>query len=658
MSAAPTLLAPLAAALLIAVTAYVTGRTLTRSLEPRGRLEIGVLSLSAGLLASTHLGLALGWLGALARGPLLAAFAVLHLLGWKAWRELAAALRQALAAPARRADHRAAAGRPRASASLTPSVEPMAPAVPTIGRRGAALGAGVIAALLPAVLLALEPPLGFDATMYHLPFAKAFAATGRLPFLPALRFPVFPQLDEMLFALALLLDGDAAAQLLMVLATLLTAGLLLAWGRSAWGAASPVGWFAAAALAGNPLVVYLAASAYIDSALALWVTAACYCVHRSRIAANDLGWLLWAGAFAGAAAAGKYLGLYFVVALAAVVAWRQRRQALWFAVGAAAVMAPWYGRILYYTQNPVFPYFPRWFGSTPWNPVRFHPEQAVTSPADVGAHLLTLLRLPWDSSLGWRAAGALAPLSPLYLAALPLLAAAFLVDGRVRRLLCLVLAFVAATVVLPREPRYLMAVLPLLSLATAAVMARYLTPLAPAGWPARPRLVAVLCAALLLPGWLYGLDRLRRLGLPPASAAARDGLLARRLPLYAALRYLNRAAGSRYTAYGWQTENLKYFADGQLLGDWSGPAAYPRLPPLDGDPDVLAAALRRLDAGYLILPARGAPPGCAASAAFRRRFALRFADGRGCVFSIDPEVADRAAPAADAASSTGKVAVE
>ena len=30
--------------------------------------------------------------------------------------------------------------------------------------------------------LALYPPTGFDATLYHLPFARAFAASGRLPF--------------------------------------------------------------------------------------------------------------------------------------------------------------------------------------------------------------------------------------------------------------------------------------------------------------------------------------------------------------------------------------------------------------------------------------------------------------------------------------------
>jgi hypothetical protein len=689
-AAADTLLVPPAAALLIAATAYVAGRTLTRAVPARGPLEIAALSVAAGLLALAHLGLALGWLGHLARGPVLAAFGALHLLGHRAWRELAAAARAAhTARGARLTAAHAAPPNPTIAVRTTPASSAAAVhAAPARSAAGLILGL----ALAPAVLLALEPPLGFDATMYHLPYAKAFAATGHLPFLPALRFPIFPQLNEMLFALALLLDGDGAAQLLMVLATLLTAAFLVAWGRSAFGERSAAGALAAAALAGNPLVVYLAGSAYVDAALALWVTAALYCLHRFRQGAapseinlpaagrshrsltpsgrsipsppiaGRLGWIVLAGAFAGGAAAGKYLGLFFVAAIAVIVVWSDRRRALWFAAAAAAIMAPWYGRIFYYTHNPVFPYFPQWFGSSPWDPLLFRPvlslgtlSPAVWLPA-LGARLLALLRLPWDLSVGWRAAGAIAPLSPACLAALPLLAAGFWRDGRIRRLLLLAAAFAFATLLLPREPRYVLAALPLVSLATGAVIADCLTPLAASGWAVRGRrrglaastwavrgwlvrgwrrgLTASLCAALLLPGWLYGIDRLRRLGLPPASSAAREAFLTRQLRLYPAIRFLNRTYGNAYTAYGWQTENLHYFAAGSLLGDWSGPASYTRMPAVGGDPETLAQALRRLGADHLVLPAAAAAPGCSGSAAFRRRFDRRFADSNACVFAL------------------------
>jgi hypothetical protein len=689
---AGALLAAPAAVLLIAVTAYIGGRTLTRAVPAAGGLEIAVLSLSAGLLMLAHLGLALGLLGHLSRGPVLAAFAALHGLGLDAWRELRAA-----AGSMRRRLRRS--GGAAGSMSWRLRSEGAAGAAGAQAPEPAQTGAGLVAApdaavtltvaLAPAAALALYPPIGFDAILYHLPFAKAFAATGHLPFLPALRFPVFPQLNEMLFALGLLLDGDLSTQLLMVLATLLTAGLLVAWGRSAFGAETGVGWLAAAVLAGNPLVIYLAGNAYVDAGLALWVTAALFCLHRFRRSAPrghlarpdapDSGagalppaadrdgagaWAILAGAFAGGAAAGKYLGLFFVVAIAAIVAWTDRRRAVWFTAAAVAVMAPWYGRIVYYTHNPLFPYFPRWFGSSPWDPLLFRP---VFSPgawaAGLGPRLLTFVRLPWSLSFGWRSAGAVAPLSPVYLAALPLLAVGFARRARIRRLLLLGGAFALATLWLPREPRYIVAVLPAVSLATAGALAPWLATVAarcaagrgPAARaerrpgvgcfaeragpveqrPAVCRLLPIaVLAALLLPGFLYGADRLRRFGPPPASADQRESWLMRRLPVYPALRFLNRSRGSAYTAFALHAENLQYYAAGTLLGDWTGPASFLRLPALDSDPDAFARALRRLGAGYLISPAPPGRAGCGGDDALHHGFRLLFADAHACVFAV------------------------
>src|SRR5207302_5346367 len=195
-------------------------------------------------------------------------------------------------------------------------------------------------------------------------------------------------------------------------------------------------------------------------------------------------------------------------------------------------------------------------------------------------------------------------------------------DARIRRLALLVAAFAAATLALPRDPRYLLPVVPVASLAFGAALARTShTPSATppesgmspalhsvgrrrrtsstpqpsdlrapwihasfatcrecrhggsagrrlatsacekcglAAWPPfirlpRRRRLAAACAALLLPGWLYGVIRIVHLGPPPASRAAREALLARELPLYPAVRFLNRRAGDAYTAFGFGT---------------------------------------------------------------------------------------------------------
>src|SRR5438477_4129142 len=59
----------------------------------------------------------------------------------------------------------------------------------------------------PLFVLALYPPIAFDETLYHLPFVRAFARDGALRFLADLRFPVFPQIHELLCVPVYLLAG-------------------------------------------------------------------------------------------------------------------------------------------------------------------------------------------------------------------------------------------------------------------------------------------------------------------------------------------------------------------------------------------------------------------------------------------------------------------
>ena len=51
-------------------------------------------------------------------------------------------------------------------------------------------------------LLAVHPPGFFDDTMYHLPLARFYAAHGAIALDPWVRFPLFPQNQELLMALA------------------------------------------------------------------------------------------------------------------------------------------------------------------------------------------------------------------------------------------------------------------------------------------------------------------------------------------------------------------------------------------------------------------------------------------------------------------------
>jgi Dolichyl-phosphate-mannose-protein mannosyltransferase len=576
----------------LAATAHVLGRRVAGwpglGLSFQDRLERDAVSTALGLALLAHLLLLLGLAGLLRPWPVLLLTAAIHVSGFPVWRERIQGIR------------------PRP--------------------------AWLLAALaLPLCLLALYPPTGFDATMYHLPFARTFAESGGVSFLPDLRFPVFPQANEILFAAAMLFGGDVAAQGVQLFAALLTAGLLVAWGRGVWNPAA--GWLAAAVFLGNPVVVHLAGTAYIEPGLALFITAGIFALDRWR-RGGGRGWLALAAAFTATAADVKYLGLFFlgVAGLMAIFAVRSRpaearfRDALLFSAVAAAFLAPWYLRIYVHTGNPLFPYLPGLFGTSLWT-AKMSPDPGEL---DLG-QLVRWVRLPWDLVFERQRSGGQPPFSPVYLTALPLLAARAFRDSRVRFLLLIAGAFGLAWTRLPPDSRYLMAVLPLASLAVAG---------AAAPWIGRSRRwAAILCLGCFLPGWLYAGYRIQRQGPPPVTAERREAYLARALPVYPALAHLNRTRGSGYTVWALYAESMVYFAEGRFLGDWVGPASFPRVLAGARDAGSFHGALRRTGATHLLIPTRLANGGAVTppvpeDAAFRRWFRLVYRDPGARVYEL------------------------
>jgi dolichyl-phosphate-mannose-protein mannosyltransferase len=532
------------ALVLLAATASAAGRLLSGRLDGSGPAERLAVSAALGLALLAHLLFFLGLLGLLKPCPLLAALAAIHLLGRGVWRELAER-------------------RPPPWAAV----------------------AG-LAALGPLFVLALYPPIAFDETLYHLPMARAFARAGALPFLPELRVPVFPPLHELLSAGMLLTAGDVATHLVPLLATLLTAALValgigLELGRAA-------GVVAAAAFLGNPIVVHLAVTGHVEASLTLFVTAALFAMRRWRASGRGL-WLALAGAFAGTAAGTKYFGLFFVASLgveAALAAPRGRklRNAALFGLVALAVLAPVYGRIVAWTGNPVFPFCTALFGPNEWKPLNDLPDV-------FHGRLASLAELPWNALFDRESAGAQPPVSPLALLGVPLLAAAALRDKRMRPLLAHGALY---TLLVPSNARYLVPILPLsaLGLGLGAAQARLLR---------RRWLAAALGIVCFLPGWLYAGYRIALQGPVPVTAERRDAFLAERMPAYPAVRFLNLTAGRLSTVYAVHAENMKYFFDGVMLGEWSGPASYDRVLPEMQDPERLYRALRGLGADRLLI---------------------------------------------------------
>ena len=595
----------LLALLVLAATAWVAGRIVTRRLDLGTGWEGFAIPVALGMVVLAHVLLLLGSLGLLSRGAVVGVIVAVHLL------------------------------------------QRFFPPLPGGRECGWERGArGVRAFLLallvlPLFVLALYPPTAFDETLYHLPFARAFARTGGVPFLPELRFPVFPQLVDLLFAAMLLLAGDVASHLVSLLAVLATAALLAGWGRRMGSPAA--GWLAGGIWLGSPLVAYLATTGYIEACLVLFTTAAVWAVNRWRgsqesgsqeSGSQESGWLLLAGAFAGAAAGTKYHGLYFVGVIFLAVALTAPRGSrvrglLLYSLAALAVLAPWYGRILFYTGNPVFPFYAGLFGlaPTPWGP----PGWPLIPESSLGGRLRALAALPWNAVFVRAKVGLQPPYSPAWLLSLPLLAWALVREARVRWILAVAAGFALIFLASPVDSRYAVPALSLAGLALGLVLARWVA----------PRPAAVLAAALLLPGWSYAVYRIALQGPVPTTLEARDRYLAEQLPVYPALRFLNRTRGDGYTVYALHAERMVYHADGVLLGDWNGPASFGRILPLVHDPIALHRELRQLGAGYLlVVQGVGTPPPVDAPA-FRELFRRIYSDGASEVFELKPGTSRR-----------------
>jgi 4-amino-4-deoxy-L-arabinose transferase-like glycosyltransferase len=653
-----------------------------------GAWLVGRLLLPAGLCRGRVEEVALGGLlGLVVIGQL---DFLLRLGGWRlAPAALALLVAAALAAAMARSVRRrppvtARAGDARAQPPGQPA--PLSqPARPTRLGPLARLALLLLAGGAPLLLLALYPPIDPDPGSYHLPFARGFLESPGLPFFASLRFPVFPQLSELLFAIGLRLHGTTGAHLVEAAMALFTGLLLWVWGRDVGGELA--GLVAAALWLGNPMVIFLGSTAHVDVGLAGCVLAGLYCLERARTGPRA-AWAVLAGAFLGAAAAVKYLGLFFLAAGAAAIAWR-RRFAPRFALAALVVALPVYGHILRVTGNPAFPFFPQVFGYTEWtHDLALRPAQVQPIPVPwTGATVAALLRFPAQRAAALLRGGtrtldqlARADRDPPHIrafrrmpdwgrAAVLLALGATWVRGLWRPQLRLAVGVALSSLALwlatledmqRLDPRYILAAGPPLALATGAAIAelagalgRRLRLLGPPRWLRSPswlaRLPSLRAAALTVtalaavaPGLVYTGIRCRYLGPLPFDAAARAEVQRAHLPGFAALAEAGLRHGRDSVVYGLDLASLTYYAPGRYLGEWFGPARYAKLDFASGE--ALFSELRRLGADHF-LAARDHLATLPRDPTFAAHFRVEHEDEGAVLWELQPAPAAADVPA-------------
>lgn len=406
----------------------------------------------------------------------------------------------------------------------------------------------VAVSLVIALLFALAPPVAWDAQTYHLVEGKTAIAQGRITSPPDILYFSFPSLVEMLFAAAMLLKGDIAAQLVHYVFFVLTLGVVYAFSRRFFNLR--VAWLACALLVAVPSLLTIATYAYVDLALVFYTFAAFYALMIGR-ERGQTRWLALAGAFAGLALGVKYTAAIVPLALLALLL-LSRETRRWSSVAGllgctALLAAPWYLRNLAFTGNPVYPFV---FGGPYWDSFR------ANWFSRFGTGLLNtplgLLTAPWDATVLGREGGLgyEATIGPLLLALIPLLV--FLrpreeqSEARLRELLiyaAVLYAFWLAGIAgskLLLQTRLLFPVFPVLAVLAAVALDR-LTQLDLPQFSIRrfARLVVVLVLGMTGVGYVLGFAANGDLPYL-VGAETRDAYLARTLGAYgAAVNYVN-----------------------------------------------------------------------------------------------------------------------
>ena len=231
----------------------------------------------------------------------------------------------------------------------------------TRSRAAVRLAAGILAfaGMAWLMVLALYPPHLWDAISYHLAAAKIFAVEQVVRPAENLRYCVAPQLNEVLFALMLMVSDDLSAQLVQFAAMVLVAVLLAGWcGARYPPLAGPV---AAGLWLGSPLVLALGTNAYIDMGVAFFCTMAVF-AFVNGLEEPGAHWMRVAGAERGLrrghASTPRSSPWPSSAASSLVRAVRSRawRAVAEFSVCCALVAGPWYAYTFAHTGNPVSPY--------------------------------------------------------------------------------------------------------------------------------------------------------------------------------------------------------------------------------------------------------------------------------------------------------------
>jgi hypothetical protein len=432
------------------------------------------------------------------------------------------------------------------------------------------------------------PPTGFDETLYHLPQAKNIATHFGLSVNPYIRYPLYPQNMELLYALSLLIYDDILPHLFHASTAIITAMGIYSLG--ALTSTKKTGALAALIFLSSSLVQNMMASAYIDLGTTLFVFSGFYCLSLWLITKNT-SWLYCAGFATGIAVGTKYAALPYVLFYALWVAFESKnpKQVVKFLIPIIVFGSPWYIRNYFLSGDPLFPSLGPIVGfSWLWSE-----GDHLTQYGDLLKHgtprtVLSFIMLPWNLIANKKSFmdGAI---SPWMLAIFPSFLFVGCFDKYYKKLGLFVFLNIIIWFFSTQILRYLLPLFPMISLLAAYFLVdilferRLKRPLVESiafikntlrslsfFWRKTPNaLVIILLLAILQ---TVRFDRAMKKKPLPVTRESRTAYLIKTKPAYELIRIANMDPSLNIYQYGF--EDHIYYAKGKILGDYFGPARY------------------------------------------------------------------------------------
>ncbi len=257
--------------------------------------------------------------------------------------------------------------------------------------------------LLCSFTLALSPPTGVDALVYHLAIPKAYLQAGGMISLPNNIYSFFPLQFEMLYLLGLALEGESLAQLIgFGMSITVIGGVALFYKRYF---SSTLLWLPCLIFFSTPTFWEISFLAYVDLQVAGFILMAVYAWTRWREEEKN-GWFILMSFFSGMAIATKLTSLAIIsVAILGIVLLKGNSLKKTFAFSSLFLLivffmlAPWWGRNYIFTGgNPFAPYLIQFFGGDGinWDNLRSSMQFEYYQSFGMGRGLKDFFLLPWN----------------------------------------------------------------------------------------------------------------------------------------------------------------------------------------------------------------------------------------------------------------------